>query len=197
MANVQAPNGFQIARRQDGAEPNYSIDTVQILNTNTNKIAFGDPVILLATGFIDKVANNTTTIYGIFYGCEYVDSNLQRKIWQPSWTGPSTAVAGTVVAKVCSDPMAVFRVQAGGSAVTGVLQADVGANIGVNVASTGSPNQAGYGVAFVDQTTIQTTATLPFRIVGLSQVVNNDPLSPFDWVDVKMNNQAFNTTTGI
>ncbi len=193
MSNTQAPNGFSQLNLYNGASPNYAMTTRQIAYDNSHSIGTGDPVEELNTGYIDIASGSTTTILGIFLGCEYTDS-IRGKVWSRSWNHPSTAVAGTVQALVCNDPNAQFLVQAGGS-TTAIGLADIGAN--AYFGGAGAPNTAGSSVAYLDQTTINTTNTLAFRIMGLGQSPNNDNTSGYNWVIVKMNNQAYNTTTGL
>jgi len=94
MANVQAPFGFRPTSLLAGAAPNYMISQAQIAYDNANDIGTGDVVILLDTGYIDTISPGTSVIYGIFAGCEYYDSTIQRKVWAPAWRGPvSGAIA--------------------------------------------------------------------------------------------------------
>ncbi len=195
MANTQAPFGFRPSRRLDGAEPNYALNNFPILNTNTNTIGKGDPVLLNSSGQVDIITPGTGVILGIFWGCEYYDTVQQKKVFANQWAGSSSALAGSVLAYVITDVKMVFDVQVGGSTTTGVVAADVGANI--NFAGQGAPNTAGFSVAYANQTTINTTNTLPFRIVGFSGNVNNDITSAYDTIQVILNNATFNTTTGV
>lgn len=195
MSNVQAPNGFVQSANFTGSVPNYAMNTYEILNTNTNVIGFGDVVELLASGYIDVASGATTTILGIFAGCTYVDTNIGGPVYRPSWTGSTTAVANSVHARIIDDPNATFLVQAGGT-TPALTQADIGAN--ATFGGNGAPNAlSGISTAYLDASTKNTTNTLAFRIMGLGQNVQNDNASNYNWVLVKMNNQSYNTTTGV
>lgn len=195
MANTQAPFGFRPSRRIDGAVPNYVLNPYPILSSDSNKIAKGDPVQLQASGYIAAIAPGTTTILGIFWGCKYYDTVQQKTVWSNQWAASSSALAGSVEAYVIDDVKMVFEVQVGGS-TTPVTFADVGANI--NYAGQGSPNAAGFSVAYADQTTIDGSInTRPFRITGISGIANNDPTSAYDIIEVVLNNAMFNSTTGV
>lgn len=200
MANVQAPWGFRPVRRSDAADWSTAFETRQILNTNSTAIGFGDVVKALTTGYLTRAtaADNALAdpgVYGIFIGCEYYDTAVAKKIFSPWWTGVSTALAGSVLARVISDPRVVFEVQVGGSSSTGCVLADVGANIGIG---DGAVNTlSGFSAQFADQTTINTTITLPFRVLNLSQKVGVDNTSAYNTVEVALNNAAFNSRTGI
>ncbi len=199
MSNVNSPFGFRYSRRLDGAEPNYQIATRPIASTNANKIGYGDPVKTGASGatylqgYLDIAATNSQ-MTGVFIGCSYVDSVLGY-VERPSWTAPSTAVAGTVVGKIILDPMAVFECQVG-NLTTAVPQTNMGLN--ANFGGTGTPTTtSGISVAYLDGGTIQTTNSLNFRLIGFSGAVNNDPLSANPIVEVIINNGDYNTTTGV
>lgn len=206
MANNQAPFGFRYVRRLDGAQPNYKVTTRYIAFNNANKIAKGDPVKMLSTGFID-IATPGAQIAGIFIGCKYYDPSQNRTVWLPSWSAPTTLTnpsgifslyygnnAANVEAEIIDDPWAVFEVQAGGSS-TAIAIGNVQQNI--NFGGQGSPNTANISQAFVDQTSIATTAGLPFRIVGLSQKIGNDNSSGFNTVEVALNNSDYKTLSGV
>lgn len=199
MANTQAPWGFRPVRRVDAADWSTALETRQISSANTTAIGFGDAVKALTTGFITRAtsADNALAdpgIYGVFLGCEYYDTALAKKIWSPWWTGVTTALAGSVLARVIPDPRVVFEVQVGGSTSTGCVLADIGQNIGIG---DGAVNTlSGFSAQFADQTTLQTTITLPFRVVNLSQKVGNDITAAYDTIEVVLNNSAYNSRTG-
>lgn len=197
MANVQAPFGIRPVRRLDGAVPNYNLNQRYIAYNNTQQIGRFDPVRMLTTGFI-ALATASTTMNGIFMGCSYYDPTAQRTVWYPNWPAPTltnTSQFDQVKAWVIDDPYLVFEGQAGGSTTTGFVEADVGANC--NFVNGGTPNAFGNSVAYLDQSTIATTASFCFRVIRLSQKVGNDNASPYNTVEVVMNNQDYKTTTGI
>ena len=196
MSNINAPYGFQQSSTITGASPNYVVLERQIASNNTHQIGNGDPVIELSTGYIDYALSTSTIILGVFNGCKYYDTSQQKTIWSPYWTGASTALSGSITAYVIVDPQATYKVQAGNSSTTGVTLANIGLN--ATFGGQGSP-VAGSGVsqAFLDVTTISTTNTLPFRIVGYAQTPNNDSTSAYSSVIVKINTQSYNQSTGV
>lgn len=206
MANVQSPFGFRYVRLLNGAQPNYKVTTRYIAFNNANKIAKGDPVKMLSTGVID-LATPGAQIAGIFIGCKYYDPTQNRTVWFPQWTAPSNLInpsgsfspyygnnAAAVEAQIIDDPWAVFEVQAGGSS-TAIAIGNVQNNI--SFGGQGAANSAGISTAFADQTTIATTAGLPFRIVGLSQKIGNDNSSGFNTIEVTLNNSDYKTLSGV
>lgn len=196
MSNIQAPFGFQQSSTITGASPNYVVVSRQIASNNTNKIGKGDPVIELSTGYIDIALSTSNPILGIFDGLEYYDTSQQKVLWQPAWYGQSTGLSGSILASIIVDPQATYKVQAGNSSTTGIVFGNVGLN--VTFGGQGNPvNGSGVSQAYLDVTTISTTNTLPFRIVGFGGAPNNDPTSAYDVVIVKINTQTYNQTTGV
>lgn len=196
MSNIQAPFGFQQTSTLTGASPNYVVVHRQIASNNSHQIGRGDPVIELSNGYIDIALSTSTLLYGVFDGVNYYDTTQQKKLWLNGWTAPtSSALSGTVLAAVIVDPMATFKVQAGGSSTTGVTLANIGLN--ATFGGQGAPNSAGYSVAYLDISTISTTNTLPFRIIGLNAMPNNDTTAAYDTVAVTFNTQSYKQTTGV
>jgi hypothetical protein len=195
MANTQGPWGFRPVRRLDGAAPNYQYNPYQLAYNNANTIAKGDPVKLLASGFIDVLAPGVIAPFGIFWGCSYIDPNFQRTVWLNAWKAPSLASTVIVTAWVYDDPNLVFEAQSGNSASSGYAQGNVGNN--TNFGGQSTPNAGGLSQAYADQATINTTATLPFRIIGLGQKIGNDNTSPYNTVEVVMNAPQIRAALGV
>ncbi|QPF87047.1 hypothetical protein IC762_12420 [Bradyrhizobium genosp. L] len=138
----------------------------------------------------------TTQIDGIFYGCTYLSTALGRQVWQNYYAG--SGAAGDVTAYICTDPEAQFIVQSNNTAIA---FADIGANINFVAGTPNSTTQ--FATSAVDQSTISTTNTLPFRIVGLlSQSAppgtdGADNTSAFNRVIVSANNWDRKSLLGI
>lgn len=160
MANTNAPNGFQVFRRFDGGSPTEGYETRKILSTYSTAIGFGDPVVSVGTGYINRAAAGTTQIAGIFFGCKYLNSSVGRVVWANNW--PGTTQGSDAQAYIVTDPQMLFVAQSNNTAIT---FADIGANINFAI---GTPDSVtGISTSSLDQSTIATTDTLPFRIVGL------------------------------
>lgn len=160
MSNVNAPNGFQYFGRQDGGSPTVGNTTRKILSTYNVAIGFGDPVISVSGGYIQQATASTVQLAGIFYGCEYLNSAVGRKVWAMSW--PGTTQGSDATAYLNTDPQSLFVAQSNNTAI---VFADIDANIQFVI---GTPNSVtGISTTALDQSTIATTDTLPFRIVGL------------------------------
>lgn len=197
MANTNSPNGFQYFGRLEGGSPTEGMTTRLIANADTSKIGQGDPVTSLGTGYVTASTPGTTQIDGIFYGCEYLSTAVGRVIQSNQW--PGSGATGDVKVFLTNDPEAMFVVQ---SDNTAIVFADIGANINFVV---GTPNAVtGFGTTSVGQGTLGTTATLPFRIVGLLSDYTGpnggngtDNTTAFNRVIVTANNWDRKSLTGI
>lgn len=196
MPNTQAPFGFQHIGYLEGAAPTSGNAVRKIASGYNTAIYFGDPVVSVSTGYIQRAAAGTTQIAGIFIGCKYLSTSQGRTIWMRYW--PGSDAAADVEAYIINSPQALFQVQAGGAA-TAIGFADINANanfgLGTGNATTG---QSG---AFLDQTTLGTTTTHPFRVVDIVQFPSGangtDAASAYNFVIVTFNWQDFKSTTGI
>jgi hypothetical protein len=191
MANVNAPFGFR-QYRGGGSVPTFENNVMKIASNNTTKIFDGDAVVPLSTGYIAQATAGTVAIAGIFNGCKYTSVAMKRTVWSNYWPGGDAT--GDVEAYVINDPNARFVVQAGATAIG---LGDINANIQLNV---GTGNTAtGISGMFVESP--GTTATLPFRVVGLVEAPpganGTDAGSAYNHVIVAFNNLALRNTTGI
>lgn len=165
MSNVNAPNGFQYFGRMDGGSPTVGNTVRNILSTYNVAIGYGDPVVSVAGGYIQQAVAGTTQIAGIFYGCSYLNLAVGRVVWSPSW--PGTTQGSDAKAYLNTDPQSLFVVQ---SDLLPIVFADIDANFNF---VAGVPNSVtGQSTASLGQSTINTTDTLPFRLVGLLSQYN-------------------------
>jgi hypothetical protein len=193
MANTFAPFGFQ----QDsgtGSTPTYE-QVTRFINYNASAIYSGDPVTSQTDGSIAIASPGTTQIAGIFYGCKYLSVSMRRVVWNNYWPGTDVASTQTVEAYIVNDPNAQFVVQSDG--VTGLTQADVGANVQFAI---GTPNtQNGISGAYVQSP--NTTPTLPFRILKIVtwnfNGVTNPTTGAAAYAIVGFNNVDTKSLTGI
>lgn len=198
MANTQATFGFRHIGYLGGGSPDYQLSTGVIASGNTTKIFRGDPVVRTpATGKIAQASNNTETLAGIFDGCMYTPVGGTPQ-WSPFWPGAGASVDAT--AYIIDAPNAVFLAAALNTSLT---LANVGENVGFSIGTGNTTN--GFSAATVDQSTLNTTLTLPFRVVapvtnsGNYGVVGNggDPTTAFGWAVVTFNSQNFKVPTGL
>jgi len=195
MANTNAPFGFR-QFSGTGSAPTYEQIAVRIVYNATN-IFFGDPVAPDSNGYVVQASSNSVQVAGIFVGCQYLSVSQKRTVWSNYWPGSDVASGNTVTGYIVNDPNAKWVAQ---SDATGVATTDINANIGFAI---GTGNTAsGISGAYLDTSTINTTNTLPFRIVSLidfppgSQGTNSNGQA-YDWVVVAFNNVSTKQLTGI
>jgi len=193
MANANTPFGFQ-QYQGNGSAPTYEQVPVTIAY-NASAIYYGDPVEPDANGLIVQGDGTTGNagIAGIFVGCKYLSVSQKRTVWSNYWPGSDVASGNSVEGYIVNDPNAKFVVQ---SDATGIVQGDVNLNIGYAI-GTGNANT---GISGAYATGAATTATLPFRIVGL---LTQPPGAPgtdtgaYNRIIVAFNNVATKSLTGI
>lgn len=197
MANQNTPNGFQFFGRLEGGSPTAGLTARLIASTDTAVVGYGDPVTSQTTGYVSASVAGTTQIDGIFYGCEYLATAVGRKVWSNYY--PGSGSSGDVTAYLCTDPQTMFVVQSNNTAI---VFSDIGSNINFVAGAVNTTTQ--FSTAAVDQSTIATTNTLPFRIVGLLsdyEPVGSNPgtdnSTPYNRVIVAPNNWDRKSLTGI
>ena len=190
MANTYAPFGFR-QYSGTGSAPTYEQVAMKIKSDYTTKVFFGDAVIPVSTGYIQRATASTVQLAGIFMGCKYLSVSQKRPVWSNYWPGADNN--GDVEAYVCNDPNAKFIVQA--KSDTNVTQLDVNANIQLSDGSdvTADGGNTATGISYMGVTAPNTTATLPFKVVSL---VTDPPGS--NGTDISANGNyvivAFNNT---
>lgn len=197
MANVSAPFGFS-QYSGTGSAPTYE-QNVGFCAYNTAAMYYGDPVFQNADGSIYPTTPGTGILAGVFVGCKYLSVAAKRTVWSNFWGAADVASTNTVEVYVINDPNARFLAQVAGSTSTGLATTDIGANVQF---AYGTPNtMSGISGAYIDITvTPTTTATLPFKLVGL---VTNPPgangtaAGAYNYAVVAFNNVSTKTLTGI
>lgn len=194
MANSNAPFGFR-QYSGTGSAPTYEQVAVSIAYNSTN-IFYGDPVEPVADGTVTQGDGTTAAagIAGVFVGCQYLSVAQKRTVWSNYYPGGTDPTTGTIVGYIINDPNAKFVAQ---SDATGIAATDVGATVAY---TTGSGNTAnGISGAYLSGVG-PTTATLPFRVVGL---ITDPPGSAgtasgaYNWAIVAFNNVTTKNQTGI
>ena len=193
MANTNAPFGFR-QYSGTGSAPTYEQNVRYIASDNTTAIYFGDAVIPLTTGYIGQATASTVRVEGIFAGCKYVSTSQKRTVWSNYW--PGSDATGDVEAYIIDDPNAKFLVQSSDSGGTAAVTfAKIGEYINLAV---GTGNTAtGISGMTVNVATLNTTVTLPFRIVGLVTsppgADGTDTATEYNQVIVAFNNASTRT----
>lgn len=188
MSNVQAPYGFRHVGSLAGASANFEQVAFPISSSYATAIGIGDCVVF-SSGKLQLAAAGTTQIAGVFVGCKYQSISLKQPRFG-YWPGNGDASADAE-GYIINSPYATFQVQSSGSAIT---QANVDKN--ANFVAGTVNTTTGFSAQALDQTTVGTTATLPFRIVKIG-LVGSDDTSSFNQVIVVFNNQMLRGTTGL
>ena len=197
MANTQATFGFRHIGYISGAAVDYQLATGTILSTYATQMFRGDPIVIdPTTGFINQAADNVSTVQGIFDGCMYTPVGGTPQ-WSPFWPGASGSPA---TAYFINAPGALFMAAAFN---TSLVTANIGENVGYKIGTGNTSN--GFSGATIDQSSLNTTNTLPFRVVApvttsgnFGQIGNgSDPSTAYGWAVVAFNSQNFKQLTGL
>jgi hypothetical protein len=155
----------------------------------------GDAVKLVTGGTVERDAYDAAmTPIGVFLGCSYTDPNLKYKVFRQNY--PASTVADDIEAYVVDATDVLFKaaVLSSGTTIGDLAQTDIGANV-AGVDNTGDSTTGNSKGGISD--TSATTATLPFRIVGLVQETKNSS-GGFTEAYVKWNaGHQFDNTTGV
>lgn len=196
MSSTAFPFGMVPTQQLAQGYNTQGFQAYQIEDGEATAIFFGDVVELLTTGYIEKdVGTTTLTPQGVFVGCSYISPTLGYYLNSQSWpaattTGVTTG-AGKPTAYVVNDPNAVFMIQGDGSIPLSALGANAAIVQTAGTAAIGKSRNA------LSVSSIDTTDTLPLRIVGLAELPGNDWGDTYTIVLVKFNNHQLTTLTGI
>ena len=197
MSSSAFPYGMIPVNNQGAQYNSHGIVTVPIADAYATSIYYGDVVQIASDGTIQKdTGTSTLTPYGVFLGCEYIDPSLgylyESNFWPASTTTGYTTWPKMPKARVMTFPWGVFQIQANGS----VALADVGANAAI--VQTAGSSVFGRSRNALNASTINTTSTLPLRIIGIVDNPNNAPGDTYtDVLVVFNNNQQLLTATGV
>lgn len=201
MANVSRVNGFRPVLHIDGSPWNGQVTRYFASASDGTAIFQGDLVKLSTAsdtqgqtvipgvgaiggvpGVTKFVAGTDSAAVGVAVGFTINPLNLNS----PQYRAASTAS----YVLVADAPDTVFEVQ-----YTGTIAA-TSFNKNANVTDAGGSTVTGQSGETVDGTTVATTATLPLRIHGAIQRVDNDITSANPKVLVYINNHQLNAGTG-
>ena len=190
---VNAPYGFKPVNRFDGMP--YAGATQLYPVTSGQAVYYGQVVQFVNGGTISPVADihGTISAVGVCVGVQYVNSLGQTVQAQYA---PASGVS-SVYAYVVNDPAAEFKVAVTGNnqTITPVAATILNTNVlgvtGTGSATTGDINSS------IDGTSANSTATYPFRVVGLVPDTVDPTTGYYSEVLVKFNgtyHQQLSTT---
>jgi hypothetical protein len=159
VANTQATFGFRQIGYTSGGAPDFQLATGVIASANGTKIFRGDPVIYnTGTGKIEQASSQLGAVRRCVRWLR-LHACGRHPEWSPFW--PAAGAVADATAYIINAPNALFIVAA---LNTSVVQANVGENVGFSI-GTGNTS-TGFSAATIDQSTLNTTNTLPFRVVA-------------------------------
>lgn len=209
MANTSKINGFKPVKHVTGAPYNGQSNIYYVPSSDGTALFVGDVVKLAAdanaqgiqqvTAATAGVAGTGAPVLGVVVGVINTKFDpvagkmsagsvaLDTPVYRPASTGQYVLV--------CDAPDIIYEVEAtnAGSAYSFAV-ADVGQNANIN-AGAGSTT-TGASAHSLDLNDKGTTATLPFKIVGVVQRPDNEVTGNYTKVLVKVNNAQFGTGTG-
>jgi hypothetical protein len=190
MANVSRVSGFRPIRYANGAQYNGMVNTYFIPSGDATATFVGDLVKADATGdttaaggkglgvqsVVQAAAGDT--VIGVVVGFAVQPGVLDTPQYRAASTGRYVLV--------CDDPSVLFEVQTSNGTL-GV--ADVGLN--ANFAVAGGSTTTGSSGMTLDVGTAATTSTLPLKIMGFTQRIDNDNTAANSKVIVRINKHQF------
>lgn len=132
-------------------------------------IFYGDLVRISDAGVLVKEEGTTTVattgVVGVFLGCQFTNPSTKQIQFQQYW--PAGLVASDAEAFVADDPDQLFKVAAVSSGTTIAFYGQT--VVGNNVALVQNPGSAvtGNSAVAINGATVNTTASLPMRIVDV------------------------------
>ena len=202
MANQSTAYGLRPIGLVGSASNSTGVTQYEIASDNTNAIFQYGIVVPLAGGVIDfagATSGGTTQALGVLMGIEYQDSVQKKPVFLNYWPGSGSVSVDTnypVKAFVADDPNQLFRVASDASLTnraTALLTVFANASLGTS-ARTGSTN-TGSSDSALSVSSVDTTATLPLRIVGILDDVSNSDYAAAGIPLIVRLNAHFNAAT--
>ena len=167
MANKDASFGLKPVRMIGGAPYNGGQSRYRIASSYGTAIYQGDLVMQVTGGGVEiHAVGGTVPLVGVFNGCSYTDPTSGEQVFKNYY--PASTAASDIIALIIDDPMVVFEIQADEAFPV----ADLLGNFDTIKTNAGS-TKTGISGDEVDVSTGATTATLPLKIIDISQDPNN------------------------
>lgn len=158
MANSDRPNGFSVAGHKSGNTP--QTNEFQIAYNYATALYSGDAVIL-SSGYVNKAAQDSAAILGVFAGCQYVNDAGEIK-FSPYWPGVALSDSTKVVkALVYTDPGILYEVQTDTGTASTIANIGVSYDIELDHAGSAVTGRSGMEIDLSD------TGTGQFTVFGL------------------------------
>jgi len=182
MANASTAYGLRPIGLAGSGVNSTGVTQYEIASDNTNAIYQYGIVVPLAAGVIDQAgdtAGGTTQALGVLMGVEYQDSVQKKPVFLNYWPGSGSVSVDTnypVKAFVADNPNQLFKVASDATLTNrATALATVFANASLGTSAQGGSTDTGSSTAALSVSSVNTTATLPLRIVGiLDDEANSD-----------------------
>lgn len=202
MANSETAFGLRPVGLVGSGANSTGLTKYEIASNNTNAIYQYSLVVPTSAGVIDQAgdtAGGTTAALGVLMGVEYIDATTKKPVFLNYWPGSGSVSVDTnypVKALVADNPNQLFVVAADATLTNrATALATVFANASLGTSARGGSTDTGRSTAQLSVSSVNTTATLPLRIVGLvDDVANSDYASAGAHLLVRIN-AHFNSGT--
>jgi hypothetical protein len=174
MANKNAPFGLKPVRMMSGAPYSGGQSRYRIASGATTPIYQGDLVTQLTAGVLGRhAATGTVPIIGVFNGVSYTNSSGEQ-IFSNYYAGSITS--SDIMAHVIDHPNVVFEVQCNAAFPV----ADLFGNFDIVDGSPVGDTKSGRSNTECAVSTGNTTATLPLKVLDISEDPDNSDVGSTD-----------------
>lgn len=202
MANQNTAFGLRPIGLVGNGVNSTGVTQYEIASNNTNPIFQYSLCVPTAAGVIDHAgatSGGTTPALGVLMGVEYVDSVSKKPTFLSYWPGSNSVSVDTnhpVKAFVADNPNQLFKVASDASLTDrATAQAAVFANASLGTSARTGSTSTGNSNSALGVSTINTTATLPLRIVGIMDDEANSDFTAAGIPMIVRINAHFNATT--
>lgn len=184
-----------------GAEPTDTLSAsgsftgkvrhIKVASGYGTAIFYGDFVKLVNTGTVEKDTGTTAaTPVGVFVGCAFTSPTTGELTFSQYF--PASTAASDIVAYVVDDPNVLMRMQSDEA----IAQTGLGNNVAI--IQTAGSTSIGRSKNAVDGSSIDTTNTLPLRIIDFVDGPTSAVGDTYTDVIVKFNaGHQYSNTTGV
>jgi len=184
-----------------GAEPTDTLSAsgsftgkvrhIKVASGYGTAIFYGDFVKLVNTGTVEKDTGTTAaTPVGVFVGCAFTSPSTGELTFSQYF--PASTAASDIVAYVVDDPNVLMRMQSDEA----IAQTGLGNNVAI--VQTAGSTSIGRSKNAVDGSSIDTTNTLPLRIIDFVDGPTSAVGDTYTVVIVKFNaGHQYSNTTGV
>ena len=202
MANQNTAYGLRPIGLVGSAANSTGVTQYEIASDNTNAIFQYGIVVPTAAGVVNWAGatnGGTTSALGVLMGIEYQDSVQKKPVWLNYWPGSGSVSVDTnypVKAFVADNPNQLFKVASDATLTDrATAQSAVFANASLGTSARTGSTENGSSNSALGVSTINTTASLPLRIVGILDDEANSDFAAAGIPMVVRINAHFNSNT--